>query len=71
MMRKEMCQRVRHALSRLRDSDREVLIMRYLEHMSSRDIGAVLRISESAVNMRMMGAIKRIRKVLMREQSES
>ncbi len=69
-MRTEMSQRLRRALDALRESDQEVIILRYLEHMSSRDIGAVLGISEAAVNMRMMGAIERIRKVLLREQWE-
>lgn len=71
MMREEMVQRLRDALDTLREADREVIIMRFLEHMNSRDIGATLGISEAAVNMRKMVAIERIRKVLLGSLSES
>lgn len=70
MIREEVCHRLRLALESLREVDREVIIMRYLEHMSVRDIAASLDIGESAVYSRMAGAIERIRELLTDDDGE-
>lgn len=63
-VRQEMRERVRQALDEISADDREVLLLRYLEQMSSKEIGAILDVSEAAVNMRHMRALERIRRVL-------
>jgi len=69
--RQELQQGVRQALAALPETDREVLLMRYLEQMPSREIAAVLNTSEAAVNVRHMRALERMRKVLARQQGAS
>jgi RNA polymerase sigma-70 factor (ECF subfamily) len=63
-VRKELRERVRQALDGLATEDREILLQRYLEQMSSKEIGAILGISEAAVNMRHMRALKKLRSML-------
>jgi RNA polymerase sigma-70 factor, ECF subfamily len=48
LLRSELRARVRAALDRLSDRDREVLVIRHLEGLSTREIAAILNISESA-----------------------
>jgi len=55
---------VRAALLRLKPADREVLAVRYLEQLSTADAAAVLRISESAVKLRLLRALHRMRDLL-------
>jgi RNA polymerase sigma-70 factor (ECF subfamily) len=63
-VRRELIQRVRSALVQLSYNDREVLIQRFMEQLSSKEIAAGLGISENAVNLRHMRALERIRKLL-------
>jgi RNA polymerase sigma-70 factor (ECF subfamily) len=70
-VREEMRDRVRKALDALSTEDREILLQRYLEQMSSKEIGAILGVSEAAVNMRHMRALKRMRRILSNEADES
>jgi RNA polymerase sigma-70 factor (ECF subfamily) len=60
LLREELRQRMRAALARLPDSDREILVMRYLEQLTMSDIAAVLGISEGAVKMRHTRALQRL-----------
>jgi len=54
-----------HALLRqLPDDVRELLVMRHLEHLSVRDIAAILGISEGAVKVRHVRALARVRQLL-------
>ncbi|MFO0841517.1 MAG: sigma-70 family RNA polymerase sigma factor [Gemmataceae bacterium] len=62
--REEARERVRQALRRLPERDREVLALRHLEQMPSRQIGAVLGLSEGAVNARHVRALGRLSKLL-------
>ena len=63
-VRKEMCQRVRAALSALAESDREILILRHLEQLSYGDCAAILKITEVAAKQRHVHALRRIRGLL-------
>jgi RNA polymerase sigma-70 factor (ECF subfamily) len=65
-IREEANQRVREALARLRPDDREILILRYLEQLSTDETAAALGISESAAKMRHLRALERIRTLLQR-----
>jgi RNA polymerase sigma-70 factor, ECF subfamily len=64
LIRAELYRRVQGALAQLSERDREVLIMRYLEQLSTREIAAVLEVSEGAVKVRHVRALKRLRDLL-------
>jgi RNA polymerase sigma-70 factor (ECF subfamily) len=69
--REEERQRVRTALLTLAEADREVLVLRYLEQLSTGEIGAVLGIGASAVKMRHRRALERLARVLETRPSEN
>jgi RNA polymerase sigma-70 factor (ECF subfamily) len=60
----EQRRRVQEALAGLGEADREVLVLRYLEDLSTGEIAAVLGLTESAVKMRQLRALQRLRAVL-------
>lgn len=62
--REERRQIVRLALERLPSQDREVLVLRYLEELSFTEVAATLGIGLSAVKMRHLRALERIRDVI-------
>ena len=64
MMREEQRRRIRAALDRLAERDREILVMRHLEEMSAAEIAAILGISEGAVRVRLLRALTRLRNLL-------
>jgi RNA polymerase sigma factor (sigma-70 family) len=64
MVREELQARVRAALAALPGPEREVLVLRYLEQMSAREVGAVLGISEAAAKKRALRALQRLRALL-------
>jgi RNA polymerase sigma-70 factor (ECF subfamily) len=64
LLRAEMRQRVLDALAALSERDREVLVLRYLEQLSTRETAEVLEISEGAVKVRHLRALERIRRLL-------
>lgn len=64
MARQELQVTVRRALAAISDQDRELLMLRYLEQLPSKDIAAIMEISEGAVNVRHMRALERMRKLL-------
>ncbi|QDU89476.1 ECF RNA polymerase sigma factor SigD [Pirellulimonas nuda] len=55
---------VREALSQLRVSDREVLVMRTLEGTPANEVAQILGVSEAAVHMRQMRALDKMRVLL-------
>ena len=61
LRRQERRDRVRSALAALPDRDREVLVLRYLEDLSTADTAAVLGVGEGAVKMRLVRALQRLR----------
>jgi RNA polymerase sigma-70 factor, ECF subfamily len=62
--RAERRERVRAALAALPESDREVLVLRILEELPTRDLAAVLGISEVAVRSRQVRALERLKALL-------
>jgi RNA polymerase sigma-70 factor (ECF subfamily) len=70
LVREELRGRVRTALAGLADTDREVLLMRYLEQLSVKDIAAVLGITEGAVKMRHTRALQRLAGLLSSDRPE-
>ena len=70
LMRQELHHRLRASLDRLSSSDREMVLMRYLEHLSIRDIAAELEIQEGAVKARCFRAVRRLHTLLENEPEE-
>jgi RNA polymerase sigma-70 factor (ECF subfamily) len=66
-LRRELRERVQHALGRLRERDREVLVLRNLEQFSVADTAEVLGISAAAVKVRHMRALERLHALLAEE----
>jgi RNA polymerase sigma-70 factor (ECF subfamily) len=61
LMREERHERLKAALASLPQRDREVLVMRHLEQLSTAEIAAMLEISEPAVKSRLLRALIRMR----------
>jgi RNA polymerase sigma-70 factor (ECF subfamily) len=64
LTRQELRDRIQLALLSLESPDREVLILRYLEQLSTRETAAVLGLSEGGVKSRLMRALVRLRALL-------
>jgi RNA polymerase sigma-70 factor (ECF subfamily) len=64
----EQRRRVQQTLTRLGGADREVLVLRYLEDLSTAEIASVLELTESAVKMRQLRALQRLRDLLSDEE---
>jgi len=70
-VREEVRERVRAALGRLRENDREVLVLRYLEQLTPGQIAAVLGVGEGAVRTRHTRALLRLQALLSEEEGEA
>jgi RNA polymerase sigma-70 factor (ECF subfamily) len=70
VIRQETRDRVRAALDELAPRDREVLVLRFLEQLSTAEAAAVLGIGEGAVKSRLMRAVVRFRDLLDVEGAE-
>jgi RNA polymerase sigma-70 factor, ECF subfamily len=64
LLRQELRQRVQNALARLGERDRDVLVLRYLEQLSTRQTAEVLGITDGAVKTRHLRALERLRTLL-------
>jgi RNA polymerase sigma-70 factor (ECF subfamily) len=51
-------------LEQLTETDRELLVMHYMERLEIQEIGSILDLGESAVKMRHLRALKRLRALL-------
>ena len=71
LVRSELCARVRQALAQLDETDREVLVLRYLEQLATSEVSAVLGISQGAVKMRHRRALERLARFLEQESGGS
>jgi RNA polymerase sigma-70 factor (ECF subfamily) len=56
--------RVRAALEQLAETDRELLVMHYMERLAFDEIGSILGLRDSALKMRHLRALKRLRSLL-------
>jgi len=63
-VRAEERKRVQAALLALAERDREILVLRYMEMLSTAEAASVLGISEGAVKVRLFRALERIRALL-------
>jgi RNA polymerase sigma-70 factor (ECF subfamily) len=64
LVQQEIRERVRTALNQAQPHDRELLVMRYLEHMSLNEISEVLGITLAAAKMRHARALQRLERML-------
>jgi RNA polymerase sigma-70 factor (ECF subfamily) len=64
VVRAEQQARVRLALEQLSESDRELLVMHYMERLEIKEIGSILSLGPSAVKMRHLRALSRLRTLL-------
>lgn len=64
LSRQEVRERVHTALLALEENDREVLVLRYLEQLSTKETSVVLGVSEGGVKSRLMRALIRLRALL-------
>ncbi len=69
LLRDEVQRRVQEVLALLDPRDREVLVLRHLEQLSTRETAAIMNLSEGAVKTRHLRALRRFRD-LMGLQSE-
>jgi RNA polymerase sigma-70 factor (ECF subfamily) len=63
--------RLYEALRQLAANDREVLVLRHLEQLSTEETAHVLELSQSAVKMRHLRAIERMRELLQEFEHET
>jgi RNA polymerase sigma-70 factor (ECF subfamily) len=66
----ELQKRVQTLLAQLNAREREILVLRYLEHLSTREIAAVLGLTESGVKTRQLRALRHLRDLLSNNFSE-
>jgi RNA polymerase sigma-70 factor (ECF subfamily) len=64
LVQQEIRERVRTAIDELRPPDRELLVMRYLEHMSLKEISEAIDITMSAARKRHTRALERLEHLL-------
>jgi len=69
LLDRELGVRVREALSRLVEADREVLLMRSFEGLSNQEVALVLGLDPSAASQRFGRAVLRLRKLLTADDS--
>jgi RNA polymerase sigma-70 factor (ECF subfamily) len=70
LLRDELRGRVQAALAQLAPRDREVLVLRHLEQLSTSDTAAVLSITPGAVKTRQLRALERLRGLLGEDLAE-
>ena len=63
LRRQEMMEQAQAIVERLPHRDRDVLVLRYLEQLSTRDAAAVLGISENTFAQRHVRALQRVRQL--------
>ncbi len=64
LMRQEFLHRVRRTMQQLRETDREILVMRHLEELSVREVADILGIAPGTVKSRHFRALERLQSLL-------
>jgi len=63
LLRQEVQERMRQTLSLLKDSDRQVLWMRYYDDLSHAEMAVVLGVTENAATVRCLRALRRLKEL--------
>ena len=61
----ELADRLRQALERLDDDERELILLRHFEQVGNKDAAALLGVSEAAASKRYVRALERLRGILL------
>src|SRR5205807_3067490 len=61
---KELCDQVGRLMKLLPDCDRELLRLRFIEQVPTKQVAAALGITEPAVRMRQLRALRQLRELL-------
>jgi RNA polymerase sigma-70 factor, ECF subfamily len=69
-IRQELARRLTDAVDQLSDDDREIILMRHTEQMSNQDVADALGLTEAAASMRYLRALRRLKAVLVPDQTE-
>lgn len=69
-LRKELEQRFFEALEQLDENDREVILMRHVEHLGNSEVAEALDLSTAAAGMRYVRALRRLRALLAEPPSQ-
>jgi len=64
LARRDLLEKVREGLARLAETDREILLMRYLEHRNNQEIAQILDMKSDAVSRRHGRALLKLAKLL-------
>jgi RNA polymerase sigma-70 factor (ECF subfamily) len=64
LRRGEQSRRVQAILGQLAEDDREILVLRYLEHLSTQELAAILGLTPAGVKTRQLRALRRLRDLL-------
>ena len=64
LLREELEQRLRDALEKMKEIDREILMLRHFERLSNEECAQVLGLSLSGAKLRHLRATKRLREIL-------
>lgn len=65
----ELARRLAAAVNELGEDDREIILLRHHEQLANQDVAAVLGLTEAAASMRYLRALRRLRAVLVPDQS--
>jgi RNA polymerase sigma-70 factor (ECF subfamily) len=63
-MMKELARRIKRAMRRLEDRDREVLLLRHSKHLTNKEVADELGLTQPAASMRYLRAVRRLRTLL-------
>ena len=63
-LRRELEQRFVEAINQLDEADREIIMMRHFEHLTSAEAAGALDLTPAAAGMRYLRALKRLREVI-------
>jgi RNA polymerase sigma-70 factor (ECF subfamily) len=65
----ELARRLAAALNELSEDDREIVLLRHHEQLANQDVAKLLDLTEAAASMRYLRALRRLRAVLLPDQS--
>src|SRR5262245_2940008 len=65
----ELARRLAAALNELSEDDREIILLRHHEQLANQDVAKLLDLTEAAASMRYLRALRRLRAVLLPDQS--
>ena len=62
--RKQDIQKVRIALSKLEDTEKQIVILRYFEEMSSQEVAQILGVTDGAIRVRIFRVMQKLKEIL-------